>query len=389
MSNQNFRLLTHLRELQSSPVGYAALHCHISMMPVSLRTRDNISQAINVLNELKRNSKMSQVFLLSNFEMVFVGFDILPGALRGAGSKIHKVFGYSEPRGKSPYGTSDFYTVIDMAANGKRLLEVVEASAGPESSHGSAAESCGKIIDGKLLSEIKTRVKSTDLSSIMLNQPIFAVDGGGKMAPMFHELYVSIRGLEDAFCPGISLTGSRWLFNDLTEDLDAAMLRRLSSMSELGRKRFSLNLNISALTTPGFRDFDAVLAPQQRANIIIEIHCNDLVANFGQYMKLAPILTGKGYCLCIDALDASLLPHLDLKGMHFRFAKVFWSEDAPQLAELLRGRVDHPANTDFPSYILARCDKAESVKFAKSVGIGLLQGKLIDHMARNNMPAVA
>ncbi|EME68459.1 hypothetical protein H261_18410 [Paramagnetospirillum caucaseum] len=388
MSNQNARLLAHLKEIHSSPVGYTVLHCHISAMPVSLRTRDNISQAIAVLNELKRTAKMSQVFLLSNFEVVFVGYDILPGALRSAGSKIHKLFGYAEPRGKTPYGTGDFYTVMELATQGKRLLDFAESVAGPGEGQEVAATG-SKIIDGKLLSVIKGRIKGTDLSSIMLNQPIYAIDGTGRMAPLFHELYVSIRRLEDAFCPGISLTGSRWLFNDLTEDLDAAVLRRLSSMPELGRKRFSLNLNISALTTPVFRDFDAALSPQQRANIIIEIHRNDLVANFSLYKKLAPLLAAKGYSLCIDALEASLLPHLDLKGMHFQFAKVFWSDDAPQLAAQLRCRVDEKGGAGGASYILARCDKPEAVKLAQSVGIGLLQGKLIDHMARNNIPAVA
>ncbi len=388
MSNQNARLLAHLKGIQSSPVGYTALHCHVSTMPVSLRTRDNISQAIGILNELKRTATMSQVFLLSNFEVVFVGYDILPGALRSAGSKIHKLFGYAEPRGKTPYGTGDFYSVMDLATHGKRLMEFAESVAGPEDGQDAAATG-SKIIDGKLLAVIKNRIKATDLSSIMLNQPIYAVDTAGKMAPLFHELYVSIRGLEDAFCPGISLTGSRWLFNDLTEDLDAAVLRRLSAMPELGRKRFSLNLNISALTTPVFRDFDAALNPQQRANIIIEIHRNDLVANFALYKKLAPVLTAKGYCLCVDALEASLLPHLDLKGMHFHFAKVFWSDDAPQLASQLRGRVDEKGEATVSNYILARCDKPEAVKLAQSVGIGLLQGKLIDHMARNHIPAVA
>ena len=193
--------------------------------------------------------------------------------------------------------------------------------------------------------------------------------------------------MEDAFCPGISLTGSRWLFNDLTEDLDAAVLRRLSSMPELGRKRFSLNLNISALTTPVFRDFDAALSPQQRANIIIEIHRNDLVANFALYKKLAPLLTAKGYCLCVDALEASLLPHLDLKGMHFHFAKVFWSGEVAAMSEDELARVTAKmTRRTRPRFILARCDAAESIRFAKSIGLKLVQGRLVDHMVKRNIP---
>ena len=306
--------------------------------------------------------------------------------LRTAASKVHKIFGLGPLARANVYGGQDFYRLFEIGENDGPLRKFAEAAAGPKDVFGTTA-SDGKTIDANVLSRIKGQLQSADLSSMILSQQVYAVDTARKVLPVFREIYVSIKALEDAFCPGISLTGRRGLFNELTEDLDAAVLGMLARTPDLSNRRFSLNLNLSAISSKTFSAFDAALRPEQRSNVVIEVHRNDLVANFFQYRKLAPVLVEKGYSICVDGLDSSFLPHLDLKGLNCRFAKMFWHEDAvgeaATLKEELAARIKGGEGV---TYILARCDNADAIKVARSVGIDLLQGKLVDHMVKNNIP---
>ena len=386
MSAQDAKLLIHLKQLEQNPVGYRALQCHISALPSNLRTRDNLSQAVAVLRSVSRTPMFTAIFLLQNMELVFVCRDVEMGALRTAASKIHKIFGLAPLGRANVYGGQDFYRLFEVGENDGALRKFAETAAGPKEMFGAAA-SDGKTIDAGVLSRIKAQLQGADLSSMILSQQVYAVDAARKVAPVFREIYVSIKALEDAYCPGISLTARRGLFNELTEDLDAAVLGKLAKTPELSNRRFSLNLNLSAISSKTFSAFDAALRPEQRANVVIEIHRNDLVANFFQYRKLAPMLVEKGYSICIDGLDSSFLPHLDLKGLHCRFAKMFWHEDAVGEAGTLKEELaTRTKDGEGVSYILARCDNADAIKVARSVGIELLQGKLVDHMVKNNIP---
>lgn len=386
MSAQDAKLLIHLKQLEQNPVGYRALHCHVSAMPNNVRTRDNLSQAVAVLRSISRNNLFTNIFLLQNLELVYICRDVEMGALRNAAAKIHKLFGLAPLARANVYGGQDFYRLFEIGENDAPLRTFAETAAGPKDIFGTTA-SDGKTIDANVLSRIKSQLQSADLSSMILSQQIYAVDIARKVIPVFREIYVSIKALEDAFCPGISLTARRGLFNELTEDLDAAVLAMLLRTPDLSNRRFSLNLNLSAISSKAFSAFDTALRPEQRGNVVIEVHRNDLVANFFQYRKLAPVLVEKGYSLCVDGLDSSILPHLDLKGLHCRFAKMFWSDDAVADAESLRGELAaRSKDGEGVTYILARCDNADAIKVARSVGIDLLQGKLVDHMVKNNIP---
>ena len=84
MSAQDAKLLIHLKQLEQNPVGYRALHCHISALPNNLRTRDNLSQAVAVLRSVSRTPMFTNIFLVQNLELVLVCRDVEMGALRAA-----------------------------------------------------------------------------------------------------------------------------------------------------------------------------------------------------------------------------------------------------------------------------------------------------------------
>jgi|GEM_PF-1702471 len=384
MSESNINLLHYLKDLGPTPSG-RALHLHLSGLPKANKTRDMIAQAIGMLNEAGRRATSSRVFLLKTLDLVLVCVGADPGALRQTAANIHKSFGRA-PVATNVYGTEEFATLIDLGGHDSRLLLYAEAlfAAGVNENNGVDERIRGGI---DVYLQVMERIHAIDITTILLSQAAYATLTAGRMVPVFREIYVSIKALEDAFCPGANLVKRRTLFTELTEHLDTAVLKVVRDHADFGHRGLSLNLNIATVATKPFAEFDASLDPKARSKVVLEFHRDDIVANFAQFSRLAPDLAARGYSLCIDALDFRLLPHLDLKGLHCRFAKLFWSHEMDQIGDLLRDELAARAKRgEGVEYILARCDSAGAVRLARHAGFAMLQGKLIDHMVKHSIP---
>ncbi len=387
MSDQNSRFLAHIRQLAKDPTGLKALHVHISTLKPQLRNRDNLSRAIAIINEANRKIPTGALFLLRNFDIVYVCRNVAKSVLTEMAGRLQTAFGDASPQSANAYGRYEFHTVFDIPVDGRPLIDFAEAAAGltvAPPAGGDQAEF--RDVDAALLGRLKTTLKNADLSSMLLSQPIYSL-ADAKPAPVSWEFYVSIKALEDAFCPGVKLASRRWLFNDLTEDLDGAVLRVLTKSDQMAsRRRFSININLAVLDSETFKAFDSNLAPPQRAQVTFEINKNDLIENIRTYYAIIPALVDKGYAVCIDGLDVLSLPHLDLNGLGCRYAKLFWNHDAANLNEpATQALAERIADTGKTQFILGRCDKSESIRLARQLGITLVQGKLIDQMVKKQI----
>jgi len=385
MAESNINLLQYLKQI-GSVAGGRALHLHLSGLPRAARTRDTIAQAIALLNEAGRRAGSSRVFLLKTLDLVQVCIDADPGLLRQTASNIHKIFGRA-PISGNVYGGEEFATLIDLGGKDGRLLAYAESlfAARVGEGFGSDEQRIRGGID--LYLQVMERLQTIDISTILLSQAAYATVAAGRMVPVFREVYVSIKALEDAFCPGANLIKRRTLFTELTEQLDAAVLKVVKEQSDFGQRGLSLNLNLATVSTRAFAEFDAGLDERTRGKIVLEFHRDDVIANFARFRRLGPDLAERGYSLCLDALDSHLLPHLDLTGLSFRFAKLFWSHEMDAAGDTLRDQIAARAERgEGVEYILARCDNAGAVRLARHAGFALLQGKLIDHMVKHNIP---
>ena len=94
-----------------------------------------------------------------------------------------------------------------------------------------------------------------------------------------------------------------------------------------------------------------------------------------------------GYRILLDGLSFLNVDAIDFNGIECDFAKVFWSSEAAALSEEQLGRITAKmSGSDKPRFILARCDAAESVRYAKTIGLQLVQGRLVDHMVKRGIP---
>jgi len=399
MADQNARFLAHLKKLGDQPAGYLAAHFHVSELPGAKRTRESLSAALSQLSQLKNRFKDTEIFLLRNFDIVAVTKDMPRHNLAAVCASVQEIFlgkmaiAFTNVHG----GLGEFYTIFDLATAAEygKLVAWAEKAAGvssasPQPAPGAPAapEEPKRDADSATLARIKEGLLRTDISPMLLAQAIYSVGDGGKAAVLFRENYIAVKVLENTFCPGQSLTTRRWLFNDLTEDLDAAVLRLLAKSEErLNRRRFSINLNLSTLASDRFAKFDAELTPDQRQNIVIEVNKTDVFESPRLWLKHVPRLRNLGYRVLLDGLHYEAVEFIDFDSISCDYAKMFWSGDIMRLdpgrlAKLQR-RV---GNRTSPQFVLARCDTAEGLRFARSTGISVLQGRLIDNMVKKGIP---
>lgn len=390
-ADQNARFLVFLKKLGKSAGAYRMMHVHVSQVAQAKKTRDNLSRAIATLTSLRNKYKDGEIFLLKNADLIFVTQLVTKPLLANAGDEIQKTFLGTVPVDfTNCHGTQSFYSLFEFARDFETVLRWAENLAGVSEDERNGGEKAvrgaAEITD---MVKIKSAIHKVDMGSVILSQPIYEIGPDGKLKVAFTEKYVSVQALQSVFCPGVSLTARRWLFADLTLDLDLAVLRSLMSSPDLAAKRrLSINVNMQSLASEGFVKFDEELPSEHRAALILEINCFDFFDSTRLFKELSPFLKSRGYKLLLDAVNIHSIQHIDFAGMEFDLVKLFWGNEltkAPEpLVEAARAKIAQaPGNMTF---VLSRCDNAESIRFARRFGIQRLQGRLVDQMVKKQIP---
>lgn len=389
MADQNARFLAQLKKLGPHPSGFVAAHFHVSELQPAARSRNNLTRAIGEIAQLKSKSKESEIFLLKNMDIVFLGKDVPRALLNLTCATVEETFvgkagvTFTNVHG----GERQFFTIFDLGSDLDKFLAWAESVAGLAEAR---AEASGpkKEYDLAQLLRIKEDIQRTDISPMLFNQPVYFIGEPTKVSVLFRECYISMQALEAAFCPGMSLASRPWLFGDLTEDLDAVVLRFLSDPQErISRKRISINLNISTLSSEKFARFDADLPPEHRANIVIEINKTDMIDNMRIFRRLVPKLRERGYRVLLDGMNHDIIDLFDFDMIECDFAKIFWSTDILKLPPERMARLQIKCGRrEPPHFMLARCDTADGLRFARTANIHFVQGRLADHMVKKNIP---
>jgi EAL domain-containing protein (putative c-di-GMP-specific phosphodiesterase class I) len=391
MADQNARLLVFLKKLEDASAGFLAAHIHVSQIQTAKKTRENLSRAIKILSELKTRYKTSEIFLMKNVDIVFISKDISEAVLCAACGAIQQVFlGSVGVEFTNVHGDDgEFFTLFDLSYKLSEFVAWAESVAGVAAVQPGNGQLVPKeAIDLAMLSRIREEIQKIDISPMLFNQPVYAIGDEKKPSIVFHETYISVQVLEETLCPGLSLTARRWLFTDLTEELDTVVLRTLSTNEErTARRRISINVNLSSLASAKFVRFDSELPVDARHNIILEINKTDVFENMRLYREIVPFLRDRGFRILLDGLSFLNVAAIDFDGIECDFAKVFWSTELSSLHQEVCARlVAKMSNRDKPRFLLARCDSANSLRFARSAGIRLVQGRLADHMVKRGIP---
>lgn len=242
-----------------------------------------------------------------------------------------------------------------------------------------------KLFTPEMLSRVSKALKNTDFSNMIRRQAVCIVLDTTYPQPLFEEVFVSIDDLGESILPGVSLTATPWLFQDLTETLDKRVLSSVSRHDDGAfTQGFSLNLNISTILSEEFREFDSNLLSNFKNTIVLELQPIDIFSDLKSYLMARDYAQNLGYKICIDGVTLNSLKFIDRKRLAADYLKLTWSHDLPQALQEDRELSDRLTNIGKNKAILCRVDDETAMQFAKAYDITLFQGRYIQHLIAQN-----
>jgi hypothetical protein len=239
------------------------------------------------------------------------------------------------------------------------------------------------MLDPSNLQLLERSIERADLANVLRRQDICALVPGSRPAPVFHEIFFSMRYLADMVLPGYDVTSDKWLFQHLSRVLDQRMLALVSQREYRDLLRHaSLNLTLATVTGSEFLEFDRASNRKDRGVMSIELPAIEVFAEPGDYLFARDFLKERGYKLTIDGVPHLMLPLIDRDLLSFDFIKVIWT---PALADHAGGKYAKDLREAIKRIgrervILCRVGTDQAISVGESLGISLFQGRIIDNM---------
>jgi EAL domain-containing protein (putative c-di-GMP-specific phosphodiesterase class I) len=377
-------LLDYVRGLGRSRAGRYAVHLNLSKLQPHNRRDKHIRTAVNCLDVLVKHYE-GRIFELPSSDVIFLCHRAEPRLVDEA-VKLVKFLFVDDPFAQdSPGEASRFAVTYDLEQSYDKLLALAESifeTALRRPAGVAAPPPVSRLpLDARRLAEIIDAIGHANLANLLRCQPICRFGPDGKPDVRFEEVYVSIDELRDILLPDYDLASDRWLFRYLTRVLDRRVLNELTHGRHLGALgRSSINVNLATLLSQDFLDFDAGLRTGVRSSIVLELQFIDVLADFGAYRFASRVARDRGYQVCLDGVDYRQVAFLDAVHLAADFLKIPWNaaataqistEAAAGLQQLVRA-------VGGERVVLCRCDAPVALKFGRTLGIELFQGRHVD-----------
>jgi EAL domain-containing protein (putative c-di-GMP-specific phosphodiesterase class I) len=379
------KLLTLLQSAKREVQGLRLIHLHLSL----LKDKSNLDllSIKRAMQETADQSAYLQVFGLSNDDVIVLYKGIKFSLISDVCQKIEKLLlSRTTMMKRNPYGEDSLYSIMELSLNFVNVIRFVEALQ-KETGAVAPEQQTKPPITLEELGKIEKAVQMFDLSPFMLNQPVANIQATEQNEFEYFELYIAIKSLEERLSPQFDITANKWLFSYFTANLDLSVLKALNyGVDFLRGRKIGLNLNLSTILSASFIKFDERLTTDLRGNVILEINKADLVENISMYKEVVDFASTRGYKICIDGLNDFWVTHMDLEYMAADYAKIFWTDDMETMSdgeqEAVYEKVQIQNNCRF---ILARCGSVTGLMFAEKMGIGLVQGRIVDNILRKGV----
>ena len=262
-------LVDYMEKLKNQPMDRLAVHIHLSRLQPYNRRDHHVRVAALVFEGLVRQYE-GRIFTLRNSDIVFIVRGVSPYQLDEAVTRLRYLFAEDPLTLSQDPGTDSAFCTWyrldrDYAAFLDRCREIDRAA--PLQGEDAAAHR--PPLGATDLAGLENALKTVALEPFVRSQPVCAFVPGQPPKALFHEIYVSIQDLGTQIAPGRDLTGSRWLFQHLTQTLDRRMLALLARDSEGREGGYSFNLNIGTILSPEFQKFDQAISARLRGRLVI------------------------------------------------------------------------------------------------------------------------
>lgn len=242
-----------------------------------------------------------------------------------------------------------------------------------------------KLFTPEMLARVSKALLNTDFSNMIRRQSVCIILEDAQPQPLFEEVFVSIADLGESILPGVSLTATPWLFQDLTETLDKRVLNSVSRHDDGAFTHdFSLNLNISTILSEEFREFDNNIRSGMKNTIVLELQPIDIFSDLRSYLTARDYAQNLGYKICIDGITYKTLKIIDRERLAADYIKLTWHQDLPFALQEDAALTEKLLNIGPNRAILCRVDDEEALLVARKYNITLFQGRYIQHLLSKN-----
>ena len=395
--SQEYLLLDYMQRLGRNIDGRMAVHIHLSRLRPQNRQDHHIRIAAATFEGMVRNYE-GQIFTLSNSDLFFICKDAAIEDIDAAIMKVRYLFS-EDPlsQGDDEEDLARFCTWFNVTTQHEDLLDIVKQMhrererknrlAVTQDKTDTRTRSGKKALDPEQLGKLEAFLIRADLSNLMRRQPVCAITPTNpNPQPVFRELYISISDLQQTVLPEFDLASNLWLFQHLTQTLDARMLSMLIRNDDTSiASSFSINLNVQTILSPPFLNFDSSLKAVARGTVVIELQAIDIFGEMGAYMFARDFMRERGYRICLDGLNHLTLQFIDRDRLGLDLLKLVWT---PDMADDVTGTratelKEHVDRCGRARIILSRCDSDEAVRFGQSLGITMYQGRYVDRLLAN------
>lgn len=389
-NNIEAKLVDFANSTRGSMEDNYALHFRLSRLTESYKSEFQIKIAINILNELFREengdilkSENSDIYVL------YQGND--RNLINKAIFQLRYLF-FDDPLATTPEGkeNKEFCEIYDMNFNwqaysilaNRLMTESIQKAIGRTDFMEQMP-----MVSVKSLVELEKEIDETRLDKCIRKQPICTIRDIKSPKPLFHEVYINIPHLQSIVKSNFKITGNKWLFLYLTQRLDEKVIETISvNPEQYLYMPISLNLNLSTVLSPDFREFSEI-AKDFKCQIFIELSITDIFSDISTFFKVRDLCQQREHKICLDGLNNDSFIQVNRRNLGFDMAKLQWNADMKsdlehkQENERLKQAVNECGANRL---ILCRCDDIHAIEYGHALGISLFQGRYPDRILYPN-----
>jgi EAL domain-containing protein (putative c-di-GMP-specific phosphodiesterase class I) len=391
-SNCEVKLMETLQNTQLFSDHYSGLYFHFSKLQDTYRNDFQLNVAINIFFD-KFKDDPGAIFVFRDGDVIIIVNTNNNRELNKAIVEMRQLFA-GDPLAYHNKDTennafADIYGLAFLSSQSEAFKNVCIQKVSDLQNKVYADKPAPKLDDVKpmtplQLSNIEKDLQNIDLTHFIRNQTVCSAKTSvDQPRKIFEEIYVSIAHLNQALCPGYSLTSDHGLFTYITRLLDKKVLQLIKSRPQLYFKfPISINMNMSSIFSHDFEELDASITQKIKNSIVVEIHVSDMFFNMQQFANVRDKLQKLGYRVCIDGLSYLSFVQLDRKDLGADLVKIQWHED------IVMGTDEEKRKKMFASVeaatpgriIICRCDTKSALEYGQPLGIHLYQGWYLDKL---------
>lgn len=392
---QERQLVDTVERLGKRRAKHIVLHIHFSQLSPAYQRPSYIRIATDTFTALASGLE-GQIFNLENNDLIFIAEKVPQERLATFVARLQALF-TDDPLTQDNnamlsgafctwYDLSDDLDYENLLTSVQTLLHEAEVARQKQGGPLAHLRRKPEPVQPSTLAALEQSLGMADISTIARRQPVCTIFEDGRPQPIFEELYVSIEDLQKASTPGTDLLSDPWLFRYLTQTLDKRVMYMLIRDGISFARPFSINLNVGTVLSPAFMRFEAIVTPQLRGRLVIEMNKLDVFSDVGAFRFARDYLHDHGFRLCLDGLTHHTLPYYDREKLGFDLVKLYWTPNSldtmPEaLTPALRTTV---RETGQANTILCRCDNERALALGQDLGIVMYQGHAVDNRLKNS-----